>query len=129
MIRHILLIGSLLVNGIAFADDSGWIKYSDDDSVTHYISSKKFLPVKGSKIEKDVWIKSVFHKRSAKNEEEDYTISKHRIRCSDMNIKTLRVEQYGVDGRYKMGHVYKNDPYEENVPSSNGEFLAKLACN
>lgn len=132
MIKHILLISSLLVSGVVCAErPDTWTEIlTDSNKSKTYVNGSRMKVVDGSsEKEVEVWMKVVSLVNSGTDKKGSFVLVKQRIRCTDLYYKFLQIVSYSKD-KYVIGkYSYNDDKYQESLPDSINELVLTMVCN
>lgn len=132
MLKHLLLISSLLVSSITSAEyEDKWLKISSSDDTIFFLNPTRILVTDNSMQIVDAWTKGVFKKTSKLGNDiylkGDYYLTKDQYGCVSRTSRMVSSVAY-AKGKNPKTYTLRGE-WEEVIPESISESLFNEVCS
>lgn len=137
MFKQVVLVASLIVSGIALAEDAeGWVSINAnlDGSAEDFINTARVKVVDSKSRTVSFWLKTEYRISTPDTDKAGIEVggnmvSKNLARCSDRNLKSINTTIYNKNGKAKETLVLKDAEWFDPLPNSIGEREIIVICH
>jgi len=134
MIKHMVLIASLLASGSVFAQaNDGWGDWVAKSTLgLFYLRTDRFKVVDDNQKIAEYWMKIVVtnSNNGTKLKKDMFMVAKYQVNCSEKKTLLLASTEYNKNGSlFRDTETYDPTAWEDMIPSTADEGLAIEVCD